>query len=102
MNKIIELQIKREAFSDLLPRCVSVGDFNSTRLDDIDRAKKLSPENRVVYMPNGLVGDVAIVTTSHEDLLSVLYVLTSNDVKYAVYFLGNFEAGTEPDSEGKL
>lgn len=103
-TKIIDLQVKREAFSQLLPRCMSVGDFNSSRLDDIDRVKKLSvlEHARVVYLPNGIVGDVAIVTANHDDLLFVLHVLTSNDVKYAVYFLGNFEAGFEPNAEGML
>lgn len=103
-TKIIDLQVKREAFSQLLPRCMSVGDFNSSRLDDIDRVKKLSvlEHARVVYLPNGIVGDVAIVTANHDDLLFVLHVLTSNDVKYAVYFIGNFEAGFEPNAEGML
>jgi hypothetical protein len=88
---------------NLQARCVPVGDYYSSRLDDIDRVKKLSilESARVVYLPT-VFGDAAIVTADHEDLLSVLHILTSNDIKYAVYFLGIFEAGTEPDSEGRL
>jgi hypothetical protein len=32
----------------------------------------------------------------------VLHVLIANDVNYAVFYAGKFEAGIEPDSNGRL
>jgi hypothetical protein len=92
----------RATFFSLHPRCIPVGNSESMRLDDIERVKQLAPESRVVYFPNGLFGDVAIIAESHEDLISIAGILIKNDVKYAVFFAGAFEAGNKPGPDGRL
>lgn len=103
-SPLIKLQVKRESFLDLSDLTV-IGSYSSTRLEGIKKVKRLSagfPTGRVVYFPNGVFGDVCKKTYGQEDLIKLLFILTSNEIKYAVFYRGEFEAGIEPNAEGRL
>ena len=98
VNPLIKIQVARQGFLNL-KELIVVGDFNTTRLNDTEKVKSISqahPNCRVTYFPNGVFGDVIKITKQHKDLLELLFILDSNDVKYTIYHNGEFEADTQP------
>ena len=105
MKELIEkLANDRRAFLALTD-LIKVGNFETTRNNDILNVISLSvddPEKWITYFPNGAYGDVCKVSDTFEDLQTLLNALIVNDVPYAVYRDGRFEAGKEPNSQGEL